>query len=138
MVSGHMKGNFALLSHGWVLLFISVALIESYLLAKLHVKNKVYDRHSCLSPSFYSIFGHMNTTCKGEPTDGTVPVIPIRGTPQSHESSSANMPKILLLEFCCSLHRITSLPLPCSQKNVGEGGEVLFQLGRWSIRHQQV
>lgn len=81
MVSGHMKGNFALLSHGWVLLFTSVTLIESYLSAKLQVKNKVYDSHSCLSPSFYSIFGHMNTTCRGTPTNGTVPVIPIHGTP---------------------------------------------------------
>lgn len=56
----------------------------------------------------------------------------------SHKSSSANMPKMLLLEFCCSLHNHLSLPLPCSQKNVGEGGEVLSQLERCSIRHQQV
>lgn len=43
------------------------------------MNNKVYDRHSCLSPSFYSFFGHMNTSCRGNPTDGAVPVIPILG-----------------------------------------------------------
>lgn len=48
-------------------------------------------------------------------------------SPQTHESSSANMPKMLLLEFFCSLHKRDQLALllPCSQKNVGEGGEVL-------------
>lgn len=58
--------------------------------------------------------------------------------PQSHKGSSANMPKMLLLEFCCCLHKQDhlSLLLSCSQKNVGEGGEVLSQLERCSIRHQ--
>lgn len=40
IVFGHVEGNFALLSHGWLLFFMSVALIQSYLLAKLHMKNK--------------------------------------------------------------------------------------------------
>lgn len=57
--------------------------------------------------------------------------------PQSHKSSSANMPKMQPLEFW-SLHNHLSLPLPCSQKNVGDGGEMLSQLEKCSIRHQQV
>lgn len=39
-VSGHVEGNFALLSHGWVLFLMSVALIQTYLSAKLHRENK--------------------------------------------------------------------------------------------------
>lgn len=40
IASAHREGSFALLSHGWVLFFMSIALIQSHLPAKLHKKNK--------------------------------------------------------------------------------------------------
>lgn len=75
IVFGHVEGNFALLSHGWVLFFMSVALIQSYLSAKLHVKNKQRTTDTrCLSPSFHSTFRRTGSP-RPDPLTAQVPLV---------------------------------------------------------------
>lgn len=108
------------------------------------MNNKVYDRHSCLSPSFYSSFGQVNTTCRGNPSGGTVTVIPILGSPGllgSHKATRAALatcPKGCCLSSALCTNRITSPCLYLAAREVWEKvRKCLSQLGRCSIRQQQ-
>lgn len=80
IVFGHVEGHFALLSHGWLLFFMSVALIQSYLLAKLHMKNKQCTTEISASHlHFMARWAHQHN-----PTDSTALVISILCTPTLH------------------------------------------------------
>lgn len=105
------------------------------------MNNKVYDRHSCLSPSFYSSFGQVNTTCRGNPSGGTMTVVPILGSPGllgPHKATRAALlptcPKGCCLSSALCTNRITSPCLYLAARKVWEKvRKCLSQLGRCSI-----
>lgn len=108
------------------------------------MNNKVYNRYSCLSPSFNSIFGHVNTTCRGNPSGGTVTFIPILRSPglytptKPREQLCQHAQKAAACSAALCTNRITSPCLYLAARKVWvEVRKCLSQLERCSIRHQQ-